>query len=112
VRIKVEGWHRNHGERELFVGQLADAQITVGPGEIAYEGLQLQLSPDPPTRPSGGRVIARFRIDTREAPLNGEYLMSVILGKKDIAKLYRSAFGDMTLNQLESVFDSLEAEAA
>jgi hypothetical protein len=111
MRIKVEGWHRNHGERELFVGQLADAKVTVGPGEIAYEGVHLQLSEDPPTRPRGGRVIARFRIDTRAAPLNGEYLMSVVLGKKDIAKLYKSAFGDMTLKQLDSVFDSLEEAA-
>ena len=112
MRIKVEGWHRNHGEREIFVGQLADAQVTVGPGEIGYEGVQLQLSADPPMRPSGGRVIARFRIDTRSTPLNGEYCMSVILGKKDIATLYKSAFAEMTFTQIQDVFRSLEADAA
>ena len=111
MRIKVEGWHRNHGERELFVGQISGASVSVGPGTTAYDGIHLELSDESPTRPRGGRIITRFRVDTRGAPINGEYLMSIQMGKKDIATLYRKAFGPMTQDQILAVFASLDEDS-
>ena len=105
--VSCEGWNRNHGTRTLFSRPLAEAETAVGRGPIGYESIKVE-TPEINRGSFAGQVAVRFRIDARR-PLNGEYLMSVVLSKKDVALLAKSSFGHLTLNELVELFDNQEA---
>lgn len=111
MRLVCSGWHRNHGQHTLFTGQLSDAAVKLGNGPIGYNEVQIVLSEVPPERRHGGTVGVNFRIDTRNSPLNGEYLMSLTLGKADILRLFRGAFDELKFGRLVEFLSDAETLA-
>ena len=100
MRLKCEGWHRNRGERELYRSSLSEAAVASSSGTIPYERPRIRISDRPPNRPNGGWAEILFRVDTRETPLNGEYLFSLKLSRDDLRKLFLAANRDMPVGAL------------
>ena len=83
MRIKVRGWNRNHGWREIFASPLVDASHSNGDDDVPNTGVNIETSDRGYDRPNGGRAVLNFRLDLTQ-PLNGEYMMSITLSKRDI----------------------------
>jgi hypothetical protein len=91
MRLSREGWHRNHGEFDLFKRPLKEATVESSDVAIGYDEMIIQPWDVAEGRPNAETVQIKFRVDTSNRPLNGEYLLRLTLSRKDIALLARES---------------------
>ena len=111
MKIQVRGWNRNHGWREVFSSRLRDATHSVGDSDVPHDGVNIETFDRPYNRPGGGRASIYFRIDLTQ-PLNGVYMVNILLSRHDILRLLKLTILDATIGQVTRIFASLTGPTA
>lgn len=88
MRVRVRGWDRNHGWRELARVPVRSAR-QVGHGwRMSANEVIIERSPSPAHETGGGATHIYFKAEVLPA-LNGNYMFGISLTKYDVARLFK-----------------------
>jgi hypothetical protein len=104
MRITVRGWGRNEGKKEIMDTGLSDAET--GPVE-SYSRDKVYLAIENPENRSRTSV----RVSTHaELRLGGNYLLQVVLSRKEIAQLFFATHSGAMTRMIQSFIQEEERE--
>lgn len=111
MKIRVRGWGRNFGWRELFAARLRESVHSTDDADVPATGVSIETRPQRAGNASNVNLFFKVSISR---PLNGDYIFEIGLSKTDIARLYKISMADASHSEQLRLFEmaGVNAEAS